>query len=386
MQKKMCIKENNVMFVHKILRAIGDCFLKTFLPLVIYKMTNNLNYAIIFVIIETAMVALLNQLLKKNLTANPILATILSFIPIIAIQIVVAFCELNIYIIILLAILLTLSQVLYAVPINLIFAVLDKNYDVSKMQIGSNIGIFMFTILTGFIIDANDKTMFILWLFVGIFFYVMSLIPLFSQYKNILFKVKNLSFKSDVKNTRFDFINAIFGVFQLLMDTIIPLYLFSKGLNFTTIALIKSAVELSKIGTNLWAKHLHKKKFSVISVYVASIIYAICAMGIFFFTNNIVLIVLSSFISIIFPFINVPLLSVYCKKLEAEDEMRYGIARRDICIFTSRPILTSTYYLGCDFLFTFIFATLATLIMPVLYMQEEKLLANNEIKNEGKEI
>lgn len=65
-----CKKENNTMkkdnliFIHKLLKAIADSIIKLFLPLYILKQTNDINLAMLYLIIYSSCVMLTMFILK----------------------------------------------------------------------------------------------------------------------------------------------------------------------------------------------------------------------------------------------------------------------------------------------------------------------------------
>ena len=67
-----CKKENNTMkkdnliFIHKLLKAIADSIIKLFLPLYILKQTNDINLAMLYLIIYSSCVMLTMFILKKQ--------------------------------------------------------------------------------------------------------------------------------------------------------------------------------------------------------------------------------------------------------------------------------------------------------------------------------
>lgn len=84
-----CKKENNTMkkdnliFIHKLLKAIADSIIKLFLPLYILKQTNDINLAMLYLIIYSSCVMLTMFILKTIIQKFGVFAIMVHFIPII---------------------------------------------------------------------------------------------------------------------------------------------------------------------------------------------------------------------------------------------------------------------------------------------------------------
>ena len=130
----------NFLFLHKLLKAIGDSIVKVFIPLIVYRASNNMLLVILFCSVHYCLSGVLNILLRRFLQRYGVVSIFLSMIPIISIQFVISFCPMVWYIVILLAVLNALNQVLYSVPVNLLFAFTDKSTNVAKFEIAANVG------------------------------------------------------------------------------------------------------------------------------------------------------------------------------------------------------------------------------------------------------
>ena len=100
----------NFLFLHKLLKAIGDSIVKVFIPLIVYRASNNMYFVILFCCLHYFLSGVLNILLRRFLQRYGVVAIFLSMIPIIAIQFVLSFCPMVWYVIVLLAVLNALNQ------------------------------------------------------------------------------------------------------------------------------------------------------------------------------------------------------------------------------------------------------------------------------------
>ena len=177
------LEPSTAIFWHKFLKAIADSIIKLFIPLYILKVTNDIRLSIGYLSIYSLFVLFFMFILKKFIQKYGVLAIILHFLPIVATQSILSFCEINIWIIIACAGLMALTQALYSIPLNLIFSLLDKKTNVAKFQVATNIGKLVFTLLSGFVLSSEIKNSFLLLSIASSFVYVLCVIPILFAYK-----------------------------------------------------------------------------------------------------------------------------------------------------------------------------------------------------------
>ena len=149
------LKNNNSIIIHKFFEAIGTSAIQIFLPIIIYKLTNSLSLAVFFSMLKYLFSGIFTMLLRKFLVKNQFVSIMLSIIPLILIQVIIAFMQMNVFIIVTLALLSGISIPLYYFPINIYFSVLDKNSSVARYELGSLIGSIFFIIASGYLLSDN---------------------------------------------------------------------------------------------------------------------------------------------------------------------------------------------------------------------------------------
>ena len=154
------MKKDNLIFIHKLLKAIADSIIKLFLPLYILKQTNDINLAMLYLIIYSSCVMLTMFILKTIIQKFGVFAIMVHFIPIIVTMGLFSFLQIDITLVIIAAILMSFSQTLYSIPLNLIFTFGDKKTNVGKFQIASNIGKLTFTLISGYLLSSTIRNSF----------------------------------------------------------------------------------------------------------------------------------------------------------------------------------------------------------------------------------
>lgn len=186
-----CKKENNTMkkdnliFIHKLLKAIADSIIKLFLPLYILKQTNDINLAMLYLIIYSSCVMLTMFILKTIIQKFGVFAIMVHFIPIIVTMGLFSFLQIDITLVIIAAILMSFSQTLYSIPLNLIFTFGNKKTNIGKFQIASNIGKLTFTLISGYLLSSTIRNSFLILSIVSSIFYIGGTIPLFFSIKDL---------------------------------------------------------------------------------------------------------------------------------------------------------------------------------------------------------
>jgi len=369
-------KNSNSIFIHKLLKAIADSIIKLFIPLYILKTTGSVELALGYLSLYSIFVFLFLFLFKKFIQKYGVLAIILHFIPIIITEALFSFCELNFWIILVSAILMAITQTLYSVPLNLIFALQDKKVNVAKFQVATNVGKLIFTLVSGFIISSTIKNSFLILSIVSSIFYILCVIPILSSYNTLKEEYTRLKFEEPKifsNNKWFTIFHITFGCFQATMDNVVPLYLYVNNLSFQAVTTLIAVIELLKIAVNYFAKFLVKNKKQKLSCYICAGMFMLSLIGIIFIKNNIALYILSCICSVSFPLTFVPMFKLFCEQINNEGCTIWQTTKRDIDIFSCRPLFYATYYLNMGFYGCFSLGIVCILIMILC---ENKLIKN----------
>ena len=365
---------DNSIFLHKLFKAIADSIIKLFIPLYIVKQTGNVNLSLYYLTIYSLFVFVLMVILKKFIQKYGVIAIILHFIPIVATEAILSFCEINYLFVTISALLMALTQTLYSIPLNLIFSFGDKKVNVAKFQISTNVGKLIFTLISGYVLSSTIKNSFLILSIASTIMYIICIIPIISSY-GVLIEKYNASNKSSgtqlSKNKLFTIFHISFGCFQTTIDNVVPIFLYVNQLSFKAITTLIALIELLKIFANYLAKYLVKIDKRNVSCYISASMYFLSLVGIIFIKNNIVLYILSCVCSICFPLTFVPMFKLFCEKIREENCTIYQMTKRDLDIFSLRPVYYGAYFLGIGFYSYFVFGMISVITMAVC---ETKLL------------
>ncbi len=374
------MKKGNQIFIHKLLKSIADSIIIVFIPLYILKVTNDFRLSMAYLIIFSLFVLFFMFILKKIIQKYGVLAMIIHFIPIIITEYVLSFATINIGVIILSAGLMGLSQALYSIPLNLVFTFGDKKNNVGLFMIATNIGKIVFTLVSGFLLSSEIKNSFLILSIASSIFYVVSIFPILFAYKELKDNYDNTKSNNSehVKlNPWFIVFHIAFGLFQPIMDNIVPLYLYINDLSFQSVTIFIVLVEFLKVLANMISQIAVRHNKSIYLICISFVLFFFSIIAIIFVKNNIALYILSTTASVSFPFTFVPMFGLYCNYLRKNNNVIQGITRRDFDIFSLRAPLYALGYIGFGLLPCLI---LGVVIVPIMLLSEIKLIRgiNNE--------
>ncbi len=372
------MEKDNLIFIHKLLKAIADSIIKVFIPLYILKMSNDLTLSMIYLTIYSSSVMFFMFTFKKIIEKWGVIAIFLHFIPIIATEAVFTFWDINIYSVIIAAILMSMSQALYSVPLNIAFAFGDKKSNVAKFQIATNIGKLLFTLISGFILSSELEHSFLILSVSSSVFYITSVIPLLFIYK--LLTEHYASFEKGGKkaikiNKWFTIFHISFGIFQPVMDNLVPLYLYINNLSFASVTTVIAVVELLKIAINFISQIFVKHKKDLYLVITGAIFFMSSILVMLFVKIPVVLYIFSCLASVSFPLTFVPMFRMYSQYTQANDVVFNGMLKRDYDIFVGRPALYALSFVGLGLIPSMIVGVVS---VPMMLVSEIKLIKDNQ--------
>lgn len=369
--------KDNLIFLHKFLKAIADSIIQVFIPLFILKQTGELWLSITYLAVYSLFVFINISILKKLIQSRTVLCIIFHFIPIIASQCLLSFLSINIFVVLGCALLMSVAQALYSVPINLVFAFSDSSTNVAKFQIGTNFAKLLFILISGFIISTSSSSVALLSI-ISSLFYIACVVPILFAYNELKNNYNTTIQKDKVERVkkkidkRFVLFHIGFGCFQATIDYIIPLYLFINNLSFQAVTIIMALVELMRILSNYIAKYLVKINKQRLSCIISCSIFLVSLICLVTFKIPVLLYICTCLCSISFPLTFVPMFKKYCNYLTETDNIFAGMTERDLEIFSFRPVVYLAALAGLGMYPSFSLGLIAMIIMFTCQMKLTK--------------
>ena len=356
--------QTNLIFCHKLIKAFADSLVKAFIPLIILKNSGSMMLVMLYLTSYYALCCLLNVALKKFLQKYGIVAMILHTVPLIALQFLLTLSP-NWWLCLIVALLASLAQVLYSVPLNLLFAFTDKRVNVAKFQISTNVGKLIFILLSGYVIGSEFKNSILILAIVGTVLYLSSIVPIFYGYKLLKNSYEKLAEKKQPEYDRtsykyFNIFHMCFALFQSVLDVIVPLYLYTENLTFEAVAIVMALIEVCKIGANLLAKQLVKTKHALLSCMTSASCMIAGTVIMMTVKVPVVLYICSCVIAVSFPLLFVPMFRLFVKKVTRDKNQFDGMSYRDVYIMLGKDAMFLPYFVFPNLITSFVVGIAAT--------------------------
>ena len=368
--------KDNLIFIHKLIKAIADAIIIVFIPLYILKSTNDINLSMLYLISFSVFVILFMLIFRKIIQKYGVICIMLHFIPIIITEALLSFVEINFINVIICSSLMGLAQALYSIPLNLIFTFGDKKTNVGKFMIATNIGKLLFTLASGLIL-ANVESSFIVLSIISSSFYIICVIPLIFAYKELkerYNKIDNNEVAPRVDKW-FVIFHMTFGLFQPIMDNVVPLFLYINNLSFQAVTIFIVLIEFLNILTNYISQVLVRKNKEIICATVSFLLFFISIICIIFVKNDIALFIFSTLCALSFPLTFVPMFGAFCKYIIKNNNVFSAMTDRDFEIFSLRAPMYGLSYIGFGLYPCLI---VGIIVVPIMFISELKIIKKNK--------
>ena len=345
MERKKLSASSNI-FIHRIFKGIADSSIKIFIPLLIYKSTQNLMLCFYYGVIEYFLTALFFYCFKKVVRKNPIIFIIIHIFPIIAIEFLLLM-NLNYFNLAFIAFLSALASVFYYGSMNLLFGIMDKKTDTAKFETGQHLGKIIFTLLSAYILGNLNNSLIFVVIF-SLLIYLISIIPICVNYKEIKQELKILpeqKFKEVIKDNKYcSFYHLFAGVFAVFSEVILPLYLYVLGLSFSVVGILVALQYLLSIFGNYFAQYMKNKGFSKIIIIICSFFIFISLISIVFIRDSLVIYIFTIINTVSFQMLNTICFSMFVKEQMQKGFYHESIFLRDIFLNSARLIICLSYF------------------------------------------
>lgn len=331
--------------------------IKVFIPLLILQASQSMTLVLIYLCTYFPLCAILNLVLKRFLHKCWLLAIILHAIPIIIVQFLLNLTP-TWWLCVIFALLMSITQTFYYVPINILFSLADKKTNVAKFEVPSNIGKIIFTLFGGLLLGSGIANSTLAVAIICLALYVSSSLPLIINYKQLktcYIETNETIMPVDKKSYRtFNLFHILFGIYQSLLDVVLPIFLYTENLTFQSITIVIVLIEIFKIGATILANFLTRKNLALWSVFTSLVAIFVSCTIIIFVRNALTLYICSCCLGVSFPLLFVPLFALFVKKTKQDNNVLNGMSCRDIYIFGFKNTLFLPYLIFPNFIVQFV--------------------------------
>lgn len=361
------LKISKYLSIHSLFKSISNNFISLFMPLIIF---NQVGYkmTMLYLIILSLSVVLGLLVFYKLIIRNPILSICFHIFFAIGSYLIISIFGVSLISIIFNAVCAGIGQSLYHSSIFSIISTNKSKSGFSYYQSFSFIGSLFMILFNGYILNINQSFSLLLTSLTSLGLYIISIIP-FLLIKNKL-KPKNLeivTIKKIVKDIKpFNVFHIAFGLQDLIVSSIIPLFLAINNLSMQVIVIVVAIINVVKIITTIFANFMYKKGKAFWSVLIGSLIFAIACILLPNITNKIFVYILSVLISISFPLFFISDCNIYAEKTKAFSHK--AMVLREFCVHAFRPLLLLPFLFITDLSIMIYFGiVLAVLLITSCY-------------------
>lgn len=360
---------------HKFFYSIVSAAIRVFIPIIIYKQTNSIQMAMFFIVFYSSIAGIMTLALKKLIAKKPFLCMTVSILPLLLIQVILAFFEINIYSTIILGVLLGLSNAFYCSAINIYFSLTSKKIKAGRFAAWSKIGSIVYTIFTGYILGSQVfDSLLVLSVFSFVIF-AISMLPLLKHRKEInsYFKTtKEVSLiEANKKLAREGIFYAFTGVVIFMVGEILPLYLYYNNLSVESVGYVVALTQAAVVAVGYLSDFMIKKKIIELNYLLFAVIPIVCFILVIFIDMPVLLYVISLLLGVSGTIGFSAYFKVYCDKTKRENLVINGHILRDFYNQTPRNLFYSVFFIIPSFPVLFVLGSLSSIGMYVFRLKEK---------------
>ena len=336
------MRNSTYILIHRIIKGIADASIKIFIPLLILQKTADWNLTFLYLIVAFGLTSVFFFGLKKFIQKFKLLSIILHIVPII-IGNILLMVEMNIWIILILAVMDALSTTLYHGALNLMFVYLDKdNPNTAKFEAGAYIGKIIFALVSAYLLGSVAQSEVFIIVF-SIVAYIACIIPICIGQKSInenMGQAPKLNFKEVVKDNRvFSVIHFATGITSFLVDDFVPVYIYQNGASFTKVGILLAMQYAISLAGIYFAQLLIKKKKNVALIILTTILEFAALACILITLNSTVLYVASITLTLVHNMFHILIFGKFSIDQEKKGYYQDSMFYRDVSQNASRSMM-----------------------------------------------
>lgn len=324
--------------IHSLFKSISNSFISLFVPLIIY---NQLGYkmAILYLIVFSLCAGLVPIIMQKLIKKQPVTAICVHIVVAIGAYLIIALSRITVPVLLLVAMLTGIGDGLYYSSITAIISSNKSSKGFSSFKVWQYFGAFIMVLFNGYVLNLGASFSVLVTCGVSLLLYIISIIPFFTVINHInLIGSENVQFRTlVVKTHKHNLFTAFFGLEDMIMAHVVPLYLAISNLSVDKIAIIVAIINFSKMMITIVANKLYKQKLSFLAIMIGSVLFGVSCLVMAVSGNKILLYIMSVLGGLVFPFFYIPTLNEFQKDIEGA--YAEGMIIREVSVHCLRSFL-----------------------------------------------
>ncbi len=350
------------LYLHRFFNEFADSLIKVFIPVVVYAKTGDLFWVLCYLAGYYIIQSAINATLGKRICKYPVFSIMFRFIPLMVLQAVLVSDMFSLYFVVALSLSTALSNALYWVPVNNIFALLADEHlgkRAGEIRAVSRFGNLLAPMISGFAISRfGVESVAIL----AVANYIISLLVLFPS-RGVL-KCSSVKGVETVRTDKKQPGNSL-GIFLLsyvlvgIFDTseiFWSLYIYSVSTAFVKVGISATLIKAGVMAANLITGKIADKEKWFIPAITAVLLFAVLWCGRFFAENTVSLYLLSVTSGFLCPFFLIPVFSKFIYYAKLGDKLASWLIWREVsikaggCLVVALAAILPTFFAGPFFL------------------------------------
>ena len=363
-------KNANYIFVHRVFKGIADAILRIFVPILIYQQTQNLMLSFLWAGLDQVFAGIAFATLKRFIKKYPIISIILHIFPMVLGQFLLI-GDFSLAKIIIFAILDGFATCLYYGGVNLVFGYMQKSPSTAKFEAGYKVGKIAFCILSAFVLGTVQNSLIFI-IIVSSVLYVCCVIPLIIRYKKYHINIDQTKNKLStvLSNSKwFYFYELPINAVLAFTSVVLPLYLYSTGLTFSATGILMALKDVVSLFADFVAVLFAKKNLHKLFVVLCSIIMLATIIGILLIKQNVVIYILTLFLSFAYQGQFVIMFAFLVNDQKQKFQWQDAVFYRDVTAQCSRFFITSNYLVFAYFPVAFILSAISSAGTAILALK-----------------
>lgn len=342
--------KSDALFIHRVINGMADSFISIFIPILIYKLTNDLSLSFVYLVAYTSTLTLSYAFLRKIMQKHSVLAIFLHSVFIITLQFILV-ADLNIYLILVIALLSGVEVSLYYGSLNLFFGTLEKKKNVSKFESGNYVGKIIVCILSAYVLgEVANSLIFVV--IVSSALYLISLVPIIMYRKELKSNYENRKIVDEKVvfnyNGRMFLSTAFLNIFAAFRNAVLPLYLYVVGLSFTLIGVLVAFNYVIQIFAGYLTRYLNSKHLNRLNIILNCAILFACVVAILLIKNVVVIYIITIILGFSYQMLYVLMFSKFVR-MQKDGYFYEALYQRDVCQNFATLCSHSTYFILMSF-------------------------------------
>jgi hypothetical protein len=228
---------------------------------------------------------------------------------------------------------------LYYSSITAIISSNKSSKGFSSFKVWQYFGAFVMVLFNGYVLNLGESFSVFLTCGVSLFLYIISIIPFFVVINHINLNTSRVVYFKPliIKTHKHNIFTSFFGLEDMIMAHIIPLYLAISNLSVDKIAIIVAIINFSKMMITIIANKLYKQKLSILAIMIGSFLFGASCLVMAISKNSIVLYIMSVIGGLVFPFFYIPTLNEFQKEIDGA--YAEGMIIREVSVHFIRPFI-----------------------------------------------